>query len=673
MQGRAFNGQEGFAPRSIRLNTKFVAGITAMLGVVFASSVYAFWRVDLVQENAQLVNQFYVPALKYLNMIGGKWSAYQRAFEQAVAFRKWGKKSEITSPNLRLKKMVEGNVQDLAKLLDRASARPNITERAALQHWLERLTVVSNQEPSLMAEINGLVKTRRFAEAAALYAQARQENLAISQDLALLGRDVESRVSLLQLSIEQELRGSQSVMVLLLGITILFSLIMVFRLQRWLRPIASWTRVAQEIALKGLSRDIKFPKIVGTMPPEISLLTREFTRMGMTVLEREKTIRAQRDKVESLNNHLKDQNEILRRLGALNERVLNSMSSGLLVVGEDGVVEQFNERYCELFRTERGNVFHVSAKEVLSAWPSDLVSAWVDSVLESDRPLRFSRISLSGRVFDIRVQPLHAQGGRILLFDDVTQVVEAEERLEHARKLVLAGNLSSQVAHEVRNPLNSMSLQLEMLEEDLNDIPDPDARAAAADRLSAVSEQVQRLDRITRRYLDVGRTPLGPSQGLIKGEVDLHSVVERCLQFLGGEIQACEVAVEARLDAKNSVVTADPDALSQVVFNLVRNALDAMRDNPPNHEKVLRLYTRNAGHQICLNIQDTGPGIADSVRMRIFAPFVTTKASGHGLGLSLSRQVCIDHGGELRLGGEFHIDGISRGAAFEMAIPCAAN
>ena len=639
-----------------RLGSRVVGGIIAMIVAVAAVSVYTFWRVERVQENVELVNRFYVPVLKHLNLLSGKWSAYQRSYEQAVAFRRWGAKGfHPTSSKLHLRKMVDTNLSELTKIVERQKFSRTTPEYADLIQWMQQLRRLVETEPSRSIEITSLVKARQFGEAASVYARARQDHFAITQGLLSLNRVVENRVALLQLSTEQELRSSQGIMLLLLGLSLLFSVVVLFRLRLWLLPIVEWTRVAQEIAMKGLNglgREIRFPQITRSMPPEIALLTREFTRMGMTVLERERTIQYQKVKLESLNGHLKDQNEMLRKLGGLNERVLNSMSSGLLVVGADGQVEQFNEKYCELFNVNRNQVLGAHARTLLTAWPAEQVAQWLARPSDHDS-LFMKRAEFEGRVFDVRVQPLSAAGGHLLLFEDVTELVEAEAKLEHAGKLMLAGNMSSQVAHEVRNPLNSMSLQLEMLEEDM-----VEARVdeGALKRVRAVAEQVQRLERITQRYLDVRR-----AIPVARQETDLHELIEKSLSFLSGELQAAQIRVELRLATTRILVAADGDALAQVIFNLVRNAIDAMKTI--EGARVLKIATSIDRQSVSIVVEDTGPGVRGELKARLFEPFVTDKANGHGLGLSVSRQICIDHGGELRFVEK------AQGATFELNMP----
>ncbi|MBI2607133.1 MAG: GHKL domain-containing protein [Deltaproteobacteria bacterium] len=558
-----------------RPGLRIVSAVMFMVAAVTAVSVFAYWRLDRVQQNVEAVNRFYVPALKHLNLIGGKWATYQRAFEQSISFRTWGdRRRGPVLPKIHLRRIVDGNIFELMRVLDRgpgafaapgamlrAEAEQALAVRERLRRWLGRLTGCAEGEPQAVAELVGFVKARHFSEAAAAYTRIRQHHLEITQELAGLSAGIENGLSSLQLSTEQELRRSQTTVFGLLALSLLFSLVVLFRLRRWFQPVFEWTRVAREIALKGIHAGVRFPRVTRATPSELALLTREFTRMARTVLERELTIRQQKDKLGSLN------------------------------------------------------------------------------------------------------ETLRVQNGRLI------QMAEAEKKLAHARKLVLAGNMSSQIAHEVRNPLNSISLQLEMLLEDLDALRNESAReaaeASARKRIAAVTEQVERLDRITRGYLEVGK-PVAAAGG----KVDLHALIENCISFLAREIQAAGVTVNVDPAENSAEVAGDADALSQVLFNLIRNAIEAMAEAPAD-SRTLRIVTRRKGGEIRVAVRDGGSGVRASARERLFEPFMTTKTTGHGLGLCVSRQICIDHGGDLRLveGGGAQGTESAQGACFEIALP----
>lgn len=665
--------------RSSFQSTRLIWAVIATIVVAAVTTIYTVWRLDRVKANLELINQVYVPVLKHLNSLDGKWSAYQKNYEQVVSFRKWGNQhSDRSVPKLHLRKMVEGSLKEVSRLLERMQWTLSQPETSTqIKVLMEQISALADREPFDMAEIASLVKIKHYDEAAKIYSHARQSHLAISQSLTSVSHDVEDQVRLLQFSTDEELRNFEAVFTILLLASLLLSVFILFRLRQWLVPVMNLTKVSQEISLKGIQGSVEFPIVNRNMPDEVQLLTREFSRMGMTVLERERTIVQQKSKLEGLNQSLKDQNEMLRKLGGLNERILNSMTSGLLVISTaksgNHVVEQANEQYCELFGGTRNELLGADASQVLSHWrlfvapDSKMLGSWpniVECWLNTSENLEMRRLQLYGRIFNVRCHQLSTHQGRLLLFEDVTHIVAAEAKLEHARKLVLAGNMSSQVAHEVRNPLNSMSIQLEMLEEDLA------SQDSLRAKVSAISEQVQRLERITERYLEV-RSLDRAQRNQIRKTVDLHQIIEKCIEFLASELQAAQIVVNLDCLAKQTHIFADADALSQVIFNLIRNSIEALQDQDEVKARWIKISTRDSAALGCalVRVTDSGPGIKQELASRIFEPFVTDKVTGHGLGLSVSRQICIEHGGELKYLAEEALRDGEIGATFEFSVP----
>lgn len=209
---------------------------------------------------------------------------------------------------------------------------------------------------------------------------------------------------------------------------------------------------------------------------------------------------------------------------------------------------------------------------------------------------------------------------------------EAHEAIRRAERLAAIGKLAAHVNHEIRNPLNSMRLNVELLEEDLADAPD-EARQV----LASVSHEVERLTAITEQYLRLARVPdpaLEPGQ--------LRPVVDELLRFLGPEMQRAGIEVQLT-SASLPEVQMDQDQLRQALLNLLRNAREAM---PEGGTVQLRLLADADGAVI--EIDDAGSGIAEADRDNIFDLFFTTKQHGTGLGLPLTQQIVVAHGGTIR-------------------------
>jgi signal transduction histidine kinase len=199
------------------------------------------------------------------------------------------------------------------------------------------------------------------------------------------------------------------------------------------------------------------------------------------------------------------------------------------------------------------------------------------------------------------------------------------EELMRAERLALVGRMASVVAHEIRNPLNSISLNVDLLKEMLNDCARlGDARTI----LASVEKEVERLAEITEEYLRFARLPKGSL-----GPCRLGAVVKATLDFMSGEFESHGVTVDVAIGS-DSEVLGDESQIRHALVNLFKNALEAM----PNGGKVF-VEMQDAGDKVLLKVRDTGSGIPDEFKPKLFEPFATTKPYGTGLGLAFVLQV----------------------------------
>jgi two-component system NtrC family sensor kinase len=220
------------------------------------------------------------------------------------------------------------------------------------------------------------------------------------------------------------------------------------------------------------------------------------------------------------------------------------------------------------------------------------------------------------------------------------QLKEKQEALLRAEQLAAVGRVSAQVAHEVRNPLSSIGLNVELLEEALSRASftrDGDAREVR-DVLAAVTREVDRLTEITEEYLRMARLPrpaLAPE--------DLNEVLGNVLDFAREELQRAHVQVERQLDSATPRALADEGQMRQVFLNLVRNSREAMDGGGR-----LTVQSRAVNGAVEVTFTDTGRGMTRDVQEHIFEPFFSTKEGGTGLGLAVARQILHAHHGSIR-------------------------
>jgi PAS domain S-box-containing protein len=256
------------------------------------------------------------------------------------------------------------------------------------------------------------------------------------------------------------------------------------------------------------------------------------------------------------------------------------------------------------------------------------------------------RLAKDGRrvAVEVSVSLLHdPQGnpiGRSAILRDVTQRKVLEEEKLRAERLAVIGTMSARLAHEIRNPLSSITLNIELVRDEIETLTKQDSAAGAEARalLQSLDSEVRRIQRVTEDYLKFARMPKP-----VREPVRLNDVLSQGLSFMESLFEATHVTVEAHFDARLPAIQADESQLWQAVLNLVRNAIEAM---PQGGRLTVRTEQRD---RFCvLTLTDTGKGMTAEERAQVFKPFFSTKSGGTGLGLPLTQQIVTEHGGTIR-------------------------
>lgn len=209
----------------------------------------------------------------------------------------------------------------------------------------------------------------------------------------------------------------------------------------------------------------------------------------------------------------------------------------------------------------------------------------------------------------------------------------AGERLRESEKLAALGRLSAGLAHELRNPLNTLSILTFAMLERAGDRPDERAD------LEVLRNEIRRMDVLLEQFLGFAR-PRPPRFA----RLDVRDVLDGTVRLLSPEARKRRVALDLHADPRSRPVWADADQLSQVFLNLALNALQAT-----GRGGRVAIFLEIARGGVAVRVADDGPGIPERVRDRLFEPFVTTKPEGNGLGLAVARQIVESHSGRLEL------------------------
>jgi two-component system sensor histidine kinase PilS (NtrC family) len=350
----------------------------------------------------------------------------------------------------------------------------------------------------------------------------------------------------------------------------------------------------------------------------------------------------------------------LQRLQSLHESTVKSLMSGLLTTDQLGRVTSFNPEAERITGRTGRDAIGRDVDEIIPGIRELAISATEGEVGENSRarmPYRNQR----GEELHLGLAVYLLKGtdgvvfGFVVIFQDVTSVVEMERELRRSERLAAVGELSASIAHEVRNPLAAISGSIQILR---NLVGREEAEREPRLLMEIAVRETDRLNRLITDFLQYARPGPLKLEPVIVAEA-VEDVVKMFESVRPGN-------VEARIEIQEGLrVVADASQLRQVLWNLVLNASEAMAgggglwvsaaplpdDTPQASAKVGRNETMKGEESgwVEIAVADRGAGVPSDVLERIFDPFFTTKEQGSGLGLAAVHRIVEDHGGSVRL------------------------
>ncbi len=316
----------------------------------------------------------------------------------------------------------------------------------------------------------------------------------------------------------------------------------------------------------------------------------------------------------------------------LHQDIVRSLSSGLITLAPDGTILTANETAAEILLVELSALSGVRIDTVMPG-----LSAMLDEATGGELRRADLTVPARGRelVLGVTVSPLRDVRdqviGRVINFQDLTELKRLEQHARRAERLATVGHLAAGIAHEIRNPLASISGSIELLRQS------PQASDDDRTLMAIVHREIQRLNVLIGDLLDYANPK--PKQPV---DLDLAVVVDEVLQVARADQVFTDVDLASEIE-RPLPIHADPAKLRQVLWNLLRNAAEAAATGG-RHVRVTA-SAQSGGARIV--VEDDGPGITKEQLGRMFEPFFTTKPKGTGLGLAMSHAVVAEHGGRL--------------------------
>jgi signal transduction histidine kinase len=349
-----------------------------------------------------------------------------------------------------------------------------------------------------------------------------------------------------------------------------------------------------------------------------------------------------------------------RRERTFNTQLLQGMVSAVAAIDNDDRIRSANAAFFRIYPNAS-----IGASVLEKLGPDDAMR-----MLETVTAIRVTKATYHGRLiaqveeedkaFDVYSSPLALDGerGQIVTLVDATEAAASERTLRRSESLAAVGQATTQVAHEIRNPLGSIRLGVSMLRDSVSD---PDA----LNTIELVERGIKHLNKLV---VDV--TQFSRQKELERSNVDLHESLERSIDLVTERIAEKNTTVEKQFAQRSIVGQWDPYQLRQVFVNVIANAVDASQENSEVRisTELLAPETNGDGQPprsyARITIADQGRGMDNATRDRIFEPFFSTKKRGTGLGLAIVKQIVEQHGGRISVDSE-----VGKGSQFRIDLP----
>ena len=359
------------------------------------------------------------------------------------------------------------------------------------------------------------------------------------------------------------------------------------------------------------------------------------------------------EQILNLINILTDENELL-------EVVLDSMPDGVIVSDKDENLLFINKSAKRLLRT-----YHLNENIENSLWDAvpdrKIREILLDSINSHDDKTVSNYIdnrSGDSKILEFTTSPLIREKciyGSIIMIKDITEKKIRETKLRRAESLASLTTLAAGVAHEIKNPLGSISIYLQLIEKLVLKKENDPEKEKILENISVINEEVERLNKIVVDFLFAVR-PIN----LDLEYNNINKIIDETLEFMKVEFEDAGIEVVKELSDNVPDIMIDSRFVKQALINLLKNAEAAMKEK----KGVLEIKTYLKESNVQLEIKDNGCGIPERIMGRIFEPYFTTKDFGSGIGLTLVYKIIKEHKGDITISST-----VGEGTVFTLSFP----
>ena len=332
--------------------------------------------------------------------------------------------------------------------------------------------------------------------------------------------------------------------------------------------------------------------------------------------------------------------------------IIENLEEGIISIDINGIIQGINKKACFLFSIPRN-----SENEPLSKYLSETETGKtiLELIKENDSNTKLLKDEDNKRILQINIFPLGESGriiGTLIKAFDITQTYENSQKLKRAEQLASLTTLAAGVAHEIKNPLGSISIYIQLIEKIIKKNIDNSSQCflELKDYCAIIKEEIGRLEDTINSFLfSVRKLELNLE------EININSLILSTIDFLKYEIENNNINIEIKFDKDNLILRIDERYIKQSLINIIQNAIDSILEKAEiKNKKEIQIKLKTIDNYALIIVKDNGIGIKEDMLPKIFEPYFTTKRHGTGLGLTNVARIIEAHNGNINIESEYN-------------------
>ena len=348
-----------------------------------------------------------------------------------------------------------------------------------------------------------------------------------------------------------------------------------------------------------------------------------------------------------------EKKKVFQRLSTLwysQNIIIENLEEGIIAIDNEGMIQGINKKACFLFSIPRNS----EGESLSQCMPdNDIGKTILELVNSNDSETKLLKDNENERILQINILPIGENGriiGTLIKAFDITKTYESAQKLKRAEQLASLTTLAAGVAHEIKNPLGSISIYVQLIDKIIKKNMDNDCQCYKdfKEYSNIIKEEIGRLEDTINSFLfSVRKLELNIE------DVNINALILSTVSFLKYEIEKNNVSIDIKFDKDNLILKLDERYIKQALINIIQNAIDAMNENKGDNKKEIYIKLKTIDNYAVISIKDTGIGMKEETLNKIFEPYFTTKRHGTGLGLTNVVRIIEAHNGNITIESEY--------------------